>query len=845
MRRKKLRFVLGGLALAVIAGMLSVTSKPAAGQVAKPAPPLLQPGFGQPGKKGKKEDKSKMERPPEEENIPFTFPYDRDARKQLEAARDYLEFGMVPYNTVCPLLQNILEAKSDSFFNTTQVVGGEKRIHRISVKTEANHIISEFKKEGLEFYQQAYGQTASSLLDDAIKANYDLPMLADLSQKFFHTKAGAEATVLLGTLYLERGNYLEAAFAFERVLGRSGLEGLVTPRTLFKACIAFKRSGDPKHSALVSRTLESLRKATERDGLVIGRKSYSFEQLKAEIERQVELIRPTSTVGEWAMQRGNPSRSGTVDGGPPFLDPIFRTPMLYVAKPEDEQGNNWIRDELERLFSRDNRMRHLGTPLPGFTPITTADQVVFRSYVGLIAVATRDHVASGKVVRAGDIRWVSPSRVGAHQLVSVNDDDVDMSKEVTKQWWNAYMQSMASSVLYENPLLGAISHDGTNAYFIDDVAIPPPPTFVNPDFGINAPPQQRQSRELADSEKAGRLIAVNLRSGSEVWELGRVPRVTDQSDPKQRTQLPAVLTEEEADVTNDAFHLCLDAIFLSAPLPLNGKLYVLIEQGGVLRLLCLDPKNLVGVPGQTRKPALVWSQKLGRANNPLPQDSVRRFQGCTLAASDGIIVCPTNSGALVAVDIMSRSLVWAHAYREVKPGDTHRQFDIDPRTNQPIPQRQLDPGRWHMGGPIIANGRVIVTAYDSKKLECLDLRTGKVLWWDDKDTNDLYVGGVVNDRVVVVRQNEVRLYTLVGDTQKQEKRSAIKTISLRNATPTGHGVGGKGMFYLPVRQENAGKNGVPAAEICVIDVEKAEVISTAIARDRNDNTALSKYGIGN
>ena len=25
---------------------------------------------------------------------------------------------------------------------------------------------------------------------------------------------------------------------------------------------------------------------------------------------------------------------------------------------------------------------------------------------------------------------------------------------------------------------------------------------------------------------------------------------------------------------------------------MNGKLYVLVEQGGVVRLLCLDPKNL-------------------------------------------------------------------------------------------------------------------------------------------------------------------------------------------------------------------------------------------------------------
>src|SRR5205085_7066850 len=124
------------------------------------------------------------------------------------------------------------------------IAGGEKKLHRISVKTEANRIIAAFPKTGLEFYQQQYGATASTLLDDAIKANYDIPTLADLSQRFFHTKAGAEATILLGSAYLERGNYLESAYAFERLFGRAGHEDFLTPLTLFKACIAFKRSGD-------------------------------------------------------------------------------------------------------------------------------------------------------------------------------------------------------------------------------------------------------------------------------------------------------------------------------------------------------------------------------------------------------------------------------------------------------------------------------------------------------------------------------------------------------------------------------------------------------------------------
>src|SRR4029079_767024 len=121
---------------------------------------------------------------------------------------------------------------------------------------------------------------------------------------------------------------------------------------------------------------------------------------------------------------------------------------------------------------------------------------------------------------------------------------------------------------------------------------------------------------------------VDMKSGLERWELGRVkvdPHLDRDAAPA--LPLPNKLNEEEADKTTSAFNLCLDAVFLGAPLPLNGKLYVMIEQAGVLRLICLDPKNLIPIPGQTPKPTLVWSQKLGRPNNTLPQDSIRRLQG--------------------------------------------------------------------------------------------------------------------------------------------------------------------------------------------------------------------------
>lgn len=831
MRSFKHRVLSFGVLVALTALVTSLAGHSALGQ------PVLQPG-GQPGKKGDKE-KEKELRSELDENLPFAPPYDRDHKRRLEGVRDYLNVNNpanIKWGEVTGFLQYILDSKSDSFFDVKYKVGDVTRINRISVKTEANRIISTFPTEGIQFYQQQHGAAAAAQLDDAIKANYDLAALADLSQKYFHTRAGAEGTILLATIYLERGSYVEAAYAFERLLARKDIDDLFTARTLFKACLALKRGGDPKHADLLKKALADLDKVA-KNGVQIGRTTYTMDKVRAELERPIELLRASALVGEWAMRGGNAGRSAVVDGGPPFLDPLFRVTMFYKG---DDEGNIWIKGELDKLFNRDSRTANVAkaTPLPGAFPVTTSDVLMFRGYDGVYGVATRDRVdGGGRVIRAGEVLWRSVADAGIHKLVSSAEDsnDIDMKRDV-QQWWGVYNSRTAnvSSIFYENPLVGSLSHDGQSVYYVDDVAITPPP-MVNNQFGGVQQQQFRQGGELAEMVRAGRLVSVDVNTGRLKWTLGR-----EAAD----AALPPRLNEEEADKSTDAFRLCLDAVFLGPPTPINGKLYVLIEQSGCLRLLCLDPKNLVQVPGQTKKPALVWSQKLGKPNTTLPQDSVRRYQGAILAAGEGILVCPTNAGVVVAVDTMSRSLLWAHGYRQVESAVRPGGQPFDPVTGQPILPKQLENERWRSAGPIVSGGRVIVTAYDSRKLECLDLRSGKVLWTVPHGADDLYVGGVVNDRVIVVGRNSVRAYHLTGeDKETQKPKVAWEPVII--PVPTGHGAVGRNAFYVPVRQENAGRDNVPAGEIWAINIETGAVASKTAARKRNDTSEVAKYGIGN
>src|SRR5262245_55784131 len=133
MHRTRMRLLSAAFLFASFAGLIVwVDSASAQKLVAQPVP--AQPG----GKAGKKDDKDKDLRPEEDWDIPFAPPYERDATNQLKGARDYLAFQNPPWNTIVPLLQNILNAKSDSFFNIKDKDGGQVRTRRISVKTEAN-----------------------------------------------------------------------------------------------------------------------------------------------------------------------------------------------------------------------------------------------------------------------------------------------------------------------------------------------------------------------------------------------------------------------------------------------------------------------------------------------------------------------------------------------------------------------------------------------------------------------------------------------------------------------------------------------------------------------------------
>ena len=128
---------------------------------------------------------------------------------------------------------------------------------------------------------------------------------------------------------------------------------------------------------------------------------------------------------------------------------------------------------------------------------------------------------------------------------------------------------------------------------------------------------------------------------------------------------------------------------------------------------------------------------------------MRRWAGMSPVYADGILVCPTYSGAIVGYDLATRSFLWGYRYTE-KANESMMKMGYRPQYGDRV------------GGGIVAIGqrRVMLTPVDSPSLYCLDLLDGKLLWTCPRQPDDLYVACVTGDKVVVVDRSAVRAIQL-------------------------------------------------------------------------------------
>ena len=675
-----------------------------------------------------------------EDNRPRVFlPLRRDLRRALTRAEAALSEER--YSDAFLELESILNgADTEDYF----VDSSDPNAVRTSLKAVANELLSSMSAKAREAYELQFGAEARRLLREAVDRGA-LDELLEVSRRFQHTRAGCEASLLAGQYLLHHAKPLNAAVVLQRLVSVPHLATEFEPDASLLLASCWRLADNDEAAIRVWNDLRSRHPNARVQ--VRGEEESLFVSGVAPLERLGQLLgslhrQGPATKTNWVMFRGAPSRNATAGGGTPLIRPRWQSRLEY-----DPNYAQTVREIHERFV--DDRL----PALPTAHPLAVGDYVLMRTPTKLLAV----DFATGKLT--WDYPWWDPDTGGTSNLAA---------NAPTQQTFRQFgIQQPSSSDrrrleltqrLWEDSIHGQMSSDGSTVYLVDEL-----------DYASFQGNNSRQilTRRLRGTETGltNRLIALDLESQGKLrWAVGS----SQEGDKGDEPQLA-------------------DVFFLGPPLPISGQLYVLAEVRNEVRLVALDAKS-----GLRQ-----WSQQIAHFEIPthgISYNTVRRLAGATPSFADGVLVCPLTAGAVVAVDIAGRSLLWGYQYKSTSYSDP----DQSVRRNRYFPPPQLGlPGkRWADSTATVASGRVLVTPIDSQSLHCLDLLTGELLWEVDRD-DGLFVACVYQGVAVVVGKSSVRGLRL------DDGKPAWDEIELPDGgMPTGWGFIRDDIYYFPTTQRD-------------------------------------------
>jgi outer membrane protein assembly factor BamB/tetratricopeptide (TPR) repeat protein len=718
---------------------------------------------------------------PAEPPITVSLLVDAKWERRLAVARDYIEEK--DWRQAVQLLQSALELPGDVLVNVKRPEkDGTKITTRVSLHDEAERILRGMPAEGIAFYRAAYKETAENLMKEA-RAKDSSDLYGRIAERYLLTEFGPGALELhakgefraghpslawrlrLGSEVEagrppSPGHLFRAARALDRLIAFHGKLEALSQQQLIMAAVVYRTIGDPAKIDAVWKVFD-LKVAKEK--LYLG-DPRTVDQVRAE----------THASTNWPMLGGDPSRAGLTAGTMPYLGKVWEQSMFN----EDSKGlaRDWIRKALVALDDRKN------AAISAFTPITVYADVpgkgrkqlmIYRSHWGIHAVD----------VRTGLMMWDADCPLSLEKMYAE-----PATLQAIDNWKQQYAAAGMLHVVLENSIIGSLTTDGERVYAVDDLPVPPYVSAFLNQWGRRG--QFPWGAQVNDAMQYNVLQAFDTGTGMMRWKLGGRGARKNLNDPKSEMH---------------------DCWFLGPPLPLSGRLYAVYEKGKELRLAVIVPAS-----GKVERIEL-----LAKVRTPLLEDMIRRLHAAHAAYGDGILVCPTNAGALVGVDLRSLSIAWAFIYRDDKPPLRKDETPPDDLFRDDSPEllrfRRPNLGdldEWKNTAPAVVNGKVVFTAPDSSYLHCLAVKDGSPLWKVDHKPGDLYLGGVYGDKALIVGQEKCRALNLADG---QEAWSLV------TGMPSGRGIAADGRYYLPLK--SAADTRGP--EVCVIDIAKGKIVAHA------------------
>lgn len=573
-----------------------------------------------------------------------------------------------------------------------------------SVKVEAGQLVQGLPKEGAEAYALQFRARADRMLREAIQAG-DGPAIIAVARRWFHTPAGQKATLLAAIEALDAGQPLAAAAWLDRLA--AARSSTWQPTLAVMRSIAWMRAGDEAAAVAILEAARAGGATTTRLGGKDVAVSFPPGGAAAWLATLAGQAPATPRAAdEWVMHRGDAARNAIVAAARPLLVPRYRVPL--TRHPEEARAL-----EARRKLAADQE-----TPLlPAAVPLAVDGTLLVHAPMGLLAI----DFATGKRL------WLRTGGAAGPVFDAPGGGD-----EPTGQ------RDRELAPVFDDATSGTLASDGRLVFAVES----------HPDALVVRDPTVNRMQPFGGEAQAGNWTGGNALVAYDLAAKGAVA-----------WRLPAPPTEEDKGRAKPWY--------LGPPLPLGEQLFVVVEEGGEVRLDVLDARS-----GGT-----LWSQPLAELDEDAKVDNAdsraRRVAGLSPALAEGVLVCPTGAGAVIAVDLATRTLLWAYNYPVMPVDDIVMEFNglrVRPRVlggrllangqvvDQPAGRGS---GRWIDNAPVMAAGHVLLTPSESDELHCLDLRSGAVAWKQPRQERRA-VAGVVGGRVIVVGRTDVEAIDLDG-----------------------------------------------------------------------------------
>lgn len=624
------------------------------------------------------------------------------------------------------------------------VPGGAGEARLRFLKAETLTLLGSLPPAAREAYELQFGADAARSLAEAVEQG-DFVGLERVVRLYFHTKAGYEAVYLLGMHHLDQGRSLAAALSWERLAQLPDAAERFQPRLSLLLAIAWLNSDRPDRAQAVLAELKS--QHPKARFVVAGKSVPLFKEDDQALPWLKQLVAVSSSSAAF-------SDNWLMYRGTPGRTassqsgrPLFN--LRWAMRTYTDSTVLTAISESGAAYQDQNSVL-----MPASAPLAVGNIVLMRTLDQLLAV----NFETGK--RMWPVPSSSPieARVAAATGAARAQDPTAANSLEQRVWMDM--------------TFGTMSCDGEQVYLIEGIGRQQ--MVIHRTGRRQYVPSQRMGNRLSAHELAT--------EGKTRWTLGG----------------PA----DEDDVQEAG------TFFLGPPLPLAGRLYVLAETRGVIRLLAIDPRK-----DPFRKESLVeWSQPLaGIEGEPLEGIGTRRFLGLSPSYADGVLVCPTGAGVVVAVDLANRSLLWGRAHGGGSSNLSQQRMMMRAGIFQ---EAQLGTDGWNDASVVVAQGHVLLAQPESDRLFCLRLADGEKLWEVERG-DGVYVAGVEQGVVLVVAKSGVAGYRL-ADGQPAWPRLDHPS----GALPSGRGFFSSGRYYLPLT----------SAEVAMLDVPSGQLVQRIRSR---------------